>query len=237
MGMLTWLMNLEFAGGTMTLPEPPVGVHAAQARPRGPEAVEVSRRLPQAIAARRRYPEAIEDDIRAMVEGGQAGGPEPDVWTHIILDTNFVHGPTTSVVRVATGLLFTPSASKSYWIKMHLGWTHNTAGLITECGLTFPTGMTDCAMFMESATTSQTGSFPCAAWGQTDGAGVDPLQVQLSGAGSVGTTFFVQVEGLLMAGPAVAGNLEVTIARHTAGGGASTHTLLAGSYIAWQEIP
>ncbi len=218
MAALGWLLNLFFKGGGFQ---------------RGPDSVVVV-----AVHGGGRRPEAVWREGGMQSEFTPPPAVAPDEWTHIILDTDFVHGPTTSITPVGTGLLFTPEASKSYWIKMHLAWTHNTAGLITEPGLTWPTGLDDWGLLMESATAAGTTAvFPAASWGQNDGAGTDPIAVQLSGTGNAGAAFFVRAEGLLIAGAGVAGNLEVTINRHTAGGGATTHTLLAGSWIAWQEIP
>ena len=217
MAALGWLLNLFFRGGGFE---------------RGPDSVNVL-----AVQGRALRPQQFGfGGVASVVEPPVL--VTPDVWEHIVLAADFVHGPTTSIVPVATGLKFTPSPSKSYWIKMHLAWTHNTAGLITEPGLTWPTGLTDWGLLMESATAAGTTAvFPAASWGQNDGAGTDPIAVQLSGTGNAGAAFFVRAEGLLIAGAGVAGDLEVTINRHTAGGAASTHTLLAGSWIAWQEIP
>jgi hypothetical protein len=242
-GALSWLLNLEFKGGLFMPSETPIAVMAAEARPRGPEAIETRHRGVQAVEARRRGPVVVETDIRVLTEVNAAAGLT-DEWTHIILDADFTSpsGITTyaQTPRYATGLLWTPEADKTYWFKCHLMLTYAGAqqSISTETGFgTWPTNLTDHAIMLECATAADTTAFPACAWGQNDGGAADPGAVQLSGVHVPGRVSHLVGEGVIVTSPTTTGSLEVYIDRSVAGGTATTHTLLAGSWLAWQEVP
>lgn len=248
MGALGWLLNLQFRGGLFVPTEPAFAGGAPKAietRRRGPDQLETVRRNMQAFqCGHSGGAQAIETEIRVL-SSVVTDDPTPtltDEWTHIILDSDFTTPSINAVAYpdnyYATGLLWTPEPSKRYWFKCHLLLTYSGT-LGTEPGFTWPTNLTEHAILLECAGATAVTAFPSAAWGTNDGdiLGTDPVSVQLAGAHSAGALSHAVGEGFIETSASTTGSLEVRINRQAAGGAATTHTLKAGSWLAWQEVP
>lgn len=247
MGALGWLLNLEFRGGLHVDTEPPA-VQAFQTGRRNRPLIETSKPRIQALVQRHRAPLVIETEIRKLTDEDITDPTPPtnytDEWTHIILDADF-DTPAINAVAFpanyyATGLLWTPEPSKKYWFKCHLLLTY-TGTVSTEPGFTWPTNLTEHAITLECAGATQITTFASATWGQNDENAAapfaDPLSVQLAGAHTPGALSHAVGEGYLETSSLTTGSLEVRINRAAAGGAATVHTLKAGSWLAWQELP
>lgn len=241
MAALGWLLNLFFRGG---------GFNRGASTNLAVQAVQGIRLRPAQLQARALQPQRVQADNlqpeqfgkgSGLAEGAASDSDPTDEWTHIILDGDYVSASTANPATLfSTGLLWTPEPDKTYWFKCHLTVTQSgTVG--TESGFSWPTNLTRLAILLESATASAATAFPACAWGQNDENAAapfaDPISVQLGGAHTAGALSHVTGEGIIITSSTTTGSLEVRINRAAAGGAGTTHTLKAGSWLAWQEVP
>lgn len=234
MGALGWLLNLQFRGGLFVPTEPAFAGGAPKAietRRRGPDQLETVRRNMQAFqCGHSGGAQAIETEMRigsTVVTDDPTPPTEPDDWTHIVLASDF---PTTSTTAVSSTLSFTPEASKAYWVKGLLGVkTTNTARPV-RLGLAFPTGLDDQAFWIGLPHTNSASGLTVGVFGP-DGAGAIAAGTSAPDATN---PWYGELEGILACGASVAGSLTVEI--FVAAPAGATATLVAGSWIAYQEL-
>jgi hypothetical protein len=149
-----------------------------------------------------------------------------DQWTFVRKGGNQTTSGTANVN--VTDLLFTPAASKRYWVMGRLLVRTATATSGVQPGIAWPSGLDDAAsrIFVPNSNTAFASRFQGATTTQ-----------KAAGTGLPTTTdsYLVEIDAYLITGGAPSGNFQITFASETAD--AVLVTVRAGSWIAYREIP
>ena len=145
-------------------------------------------------------------------------------WTNVILGSDFVSSSASNTN--VTGLSFTPAASTTYLVEIHLLLRTAAAATGPRPGIAFPTGMTDSGAWMQ-APNSVTASAQ-RWWGTTATANAASTGVPNT------TSSWMAIGGaLLIMGGSPSGDFQITIASETGG---TNVTVKAGSFIRYTAI-
>lgn len=145
-------------------------------------------------------------------------------WTNVILGSDFVSSSTSNVN--VTGLSFTPAASTTYLVEIHLLLRTAAAATGPRPGIAFPTGMTDFGAWLQapnSATASAQRWF-----GPSTTA-----NAASTGLGDTTNSWMAIGQAMLIMGGSPSGNFQITIASETGG---TNVTVKAGSFIRYTAI-
>jgi hypothetical protein len=174
----------------------------------------------------------IEDGTNTHVltmTGGSPAWAAPtaaDAWTFVRKTESQTTSGTANVN--VTDLLFTPAASKRYWIIGKLLVRTATAASGVRPGIAWPSGLDDGAskIFVPNSNTASAQRWQ----------GAKTTQFA-AGTGLPTTTdsYLVEIDAYLITGGAPSGNFQITFASETAD--AVLVTVRAGSWIAYREIP
>lgn len=156
---------------------------------------------------------------------GDPGTDASDPWTYIRLTSDFATSSATAVN--VTGLAFAPAANTTYEFSGMLLLRTATTTVGARPGLTWPTGLADGAVSFltpSSATANLT----------TNGTIAAAVLVAVGGLPVINRSYLGFVDGLVVAGAGVAGNVQIQLATETA---ATAVTIRAGSYLKYRIVP
>jgi hypothetical protein len=156
---------------------------------------------------------------------GIQGPSGNDQWTYVRLSSDFVTGSATAVN--VTGLSFAPAANKFYEIKGSFLLRTATATVGPRPGCSWPTGLTDGVVTFR---TPSSATADLIAHGNINAA----VLTAIGGLPNTTQSYQGHMTGTIRSGGSPSGNFQVQLASETA---ATNVTMMAGSWIAYREIP
>ena len=148
-----------------------------------------------------------------------------DMWTTVVLGTDFTTTQDVSPPANVTGWTFTPAANKSYLIEAFMLVVANSTATGIRPGATVPTGV-ECGMTIE-VPSGASGFYVRNVWG-------DGTLPSAATASANLTPHFARAQGLLVAGATPGGDFHIHLATETIT--TTSATIKAGSFFRYREV-
>ena len=168
--------------------------------------------------------EEIEAKLTGEISSHAHAGGGGDLWTVVKLSQDFTSSLTANTP--VTNFFFTPAANKTYLVFGYFLLRTATATVGARPGISWPSGITDAIMRAE-ASNSLTAS-AIRTWGA-----ISTQNAASTGLATTTNSHWGSIDGVIIAGDGVSGNLQITLASETAG---TNVTMKAGSILMYREL-